>query len=196
MSWQIDLTNIEVARAVAVAALVGAWWLWWRLPKRQVARLGLTDPKDCADVEDNLRKTFTQLIRGAAVLIGAALAYLQFTQQQMPARQFSQQQQASHDLFMSNKVAKRFQQLNSDKLVVSLGGIYVLDRVLNASEQYYQPVLETLNTFLRDGMRTDNAPQFVDPPPIIEGQQPCDRLRLIPDCLGALCCCIDRGDPT
>ena len=68
-----------VLGTLAVAALCGAWWLWWRLPKRQVDRLRLRigDPKARADVEDNFRKTIGQLLGGAAVLIGAALAYLQ-----------------------------------------------------------------------------------------------------------------------
>src|SRR6516164_8022093 len=64
-----------LAGAVAVVAL-GAWWLWWRLPKRQVDRLRLTirDPKSRADVEDNFRKTISQLL-AAAALVGAGLAY-------------------------------------------------------------------------------------------------------------------------
>jgi len=68
--------------------IFGAWWLWWRLPKRQVERLRLTirDPKARADVEDNFRKTIGQLLGGAAVLVGAGFAYLQFTQQQETAR--------------------------------------------------------------------------------------------------------------
>ena len=64
----------------SLSLLLAAWWLWWRLPKRQVDRLRLTirDPKARADVEDNFRKTIGQLLGGAAVLIDAALAYLQF----------------------------------------------------------------------------------------------------------------------
>ena len=126
--------------------LLAAWWLWWRLPKRQVDRLRLTirDPKARADVEDNFRKTIGQLLGGAAVLIGAALAYLQFTQQQ----------RASHDLLISNQVSKGFEQLGSDKAVVRLGGIYALEGVMNTSEQYHQPVLEALCAFVREGTRT------------------------------------------
>lgn len=62
----------------------GAWWLWWQLPKLQVDRLRLTirDPKARADIEDNFRKTIGQILGGAAVLIGAGLTYLQFSQQQ------------------------------------------------------------------------------------------------------------------
>ena len=67
-----------LAGAVAVVA-PAAWWLWWRLPKRQVdrSRLTIRDPR-ARDVEDNFRKTIGQLLGGAAVLIDAALAYLQF----------------------------------------------------------------------------------------------------------------------
>src|SRR5215469_16358286 len=84
----LALWPLVLAGAAAVVAL-GAWWLWWRLPKRQVDRLRLTirDPKARADVEDNFRKTIGQLLGGAAVLIGAALAYVQFTEQQRNSEQ-------------------------------------------------------------------------------------------------------------
>ena len=152
---------------LAVAALFGAWWLWWRLPKRQVNRLRLRsgDPKARADVEDNFRKTIGQLLGGAAVLVGAALAYLQFSQQQQTSQQqFSQQQQASRDLLISNQVSKGFEQLGSDRVVVRLGGIYALEGVMNNSEQYHKPVLEALSAFVRDGTRdaTGDRPPVAD----------------------------------
>jgi uncharacterized protein YjbI with pentapeptide repeats len=96
-------------------------------------------------------KTIGQLIGGAAVLIGAGLAYLQFTQQQ----------QASHDLLISNQVAKGFEQLGSDKIVVRLGGIYALEGVMNTSEQYHQPVLEALSAFVRNA-ETGAGPPATD----------------------------------
>src|ERR1700756_3810199 len=98
---------IAISIGTGSAILWGAWWLWWRLPKRQVDRLSLKirDAKARADVEDNFRKTIGQLLGGAAVLIGAGLAYLQFSQQQQTAQQqFTQQQQASHELLISNQV--------------------------------------------------------------------------------------------
>src|ERR1700720_4430696 len=146
MLWLI----VGVIAGSAVLLAVGFWW-WW--PKRQVNRLRLTirDPKARADVEDNLRKTIGQLLGGAAVLIGAALAYLQFTQQQQTSQQqFGQQQQASHDLLISNQVSKGFEQLGNEKIVVRLGGIYALEGVMNTSEQYHRPVLDALSAFVRD----------------------------------------------
>jgi hypothetical protein len=142
-----------IVGAIALGAGAGAaalfWWAWWRLPKRQVDRLRLQirDPKARADIEDNFRKTVGQLIGGATVLIaaglGAGFAYLQF----------SQQQQTSHELLISNQVGKGFEQLGSDKDIVRLGGIYSLEGVMKTSEQYHQPILEALCAFVRDGTR-------------------------------------------
>jgi uncharacterized protein YjbI with pentapeptide repeats len=143
--WEALPGWITLGLAVLAALLVGIaiWWLWWRLPKREVARLALKirDAKARADVEDNYRKTVGQALGGIVVLFGAGTAYLQF----------SQQQQASHDLLISNQVSKGFEQLGSNVVVVRLGGIYALEGVMNNSDQYHQPVLEALTAFVREG---------------------------------------------
>src|SRR3954453_6692211 len=98
-AWLPIWLPLLVCGAVALA-LVGAliWLLWWQLPKWQAERLRPTmpDTKARADVEDNFRKTVGQLLGGAAVLLGAGLAYLQF----------QGQQQAARDLLISNQVSK------------------------------------------------------------------------------------------
>jgi hypothetical protein len=87
LHWLIVGAIALGASAGAAALFWGAWWAWWRLPKRQVdsLRLQIRDPKARADVEDNFRKTIGQVIGGATVLIaavlGAGFAYLQFSQQ-------------------------------------------------------------------------------------------------------------------
>jgi Pentapeptide repeats (8 copies) len=140
MSWWI------AAGVIAIVALATA--LWWWLPKWEVNRLRLTirDAKARADIEDNLRKTINQLIGGAAVLIGAAFAYYQ---SQLTS-------QATHDQLISQQVSKGFDllgQAGNDKVTVRVGGAYALEGVMNTSEQYHQPVLETLCTFVRDGTK-------------------------------------------
>jgi len=126
-----------------LVALFAACWLWWRLPKRQVDRFPIDDAKARAEVEDNFRKTISEALLAAAALVGAGLAYLQFTEQQQTSqrqfaaqqeasrtqqeasqkqfaeqqhasrRQFEQQQQVSRDLLVSNQVAKGFELLGN-----------------------------------------------------------------------------------
>ncbi|MGA8198264.1 MAG: pentapeptide repeat-containing protein [Acetobacteraceae bacterium] len=112
----------------------------------------IRDPKARADTEDNFRKTVGQALGGAAVLIGAGAAYLQFTQQQ----------QASRDLLISNQVSKGFEQLAGKETTMRLGGIYALEGVMNTSKQYSVPVLEALCAFVRDGTKTHTGEE--DPP--------------------------------
>jgi uncharacterized protein YjbI with pentapeptide repeats len=152
---------LPIAVVVSVIAALAFWW-WW--PKWQVNRLALEirDPKSRADVEDNFRKTVGQLLGGAAVLFGAWLAFLQFSQQQQTAQpQIKQQQQAAQqqqdqaarDLLISSQASKGFEQLASDKIAMRLGGIYALEGVMNASERpepYRGPVLEMLCAFVRE----------------------------------------------
>jgi hypothetical protein len=144
-----DSRTITAIVIVAIVLLAVIWWLWWRLPKRQVHGLNIQihDPKARADTEDNFRKTVGQALGGAAVLIGAVAAYLQFTQQQQATRD---QLQASHDLLISNQVSKGFEQLAGKEIAMRLGGIYALEGVMNTSPEYYQPVLEALCAFVRD----------------------------------------------
>jgi hypothetical protein len=162
--------NRWVPAAVALAAAFGGvWWLWWRLPKREADRLRpmIFDSAARANAEDNIRKTIGQLLGGAAVLIGAGLAYVQFTQQQQTSQQqFAMQQQASRELLITNQVARGFEQLGNEKTVVRLGGIYGREGVMNTSEQYHQPVLEALNAFVREGTRTEKG----DEPPATDIQ--------------------------
>jgi hypothetical protein len=71
------------------------------------------------------------------VLIGAAFAYLQFSEQQETAReqlqatvqQVEQQQRAARDLLISNQVAKGFELLGNkdNQNQKRLGGIYALE---------------------------------------------------------------------
>jgi uncharacterized protein YjbI with pentapeptide repeats len=142
MAVWMSIALVAVACIVVGAALCAIWW--W-VPKLQIRGLTFESDKDRAATEDNFRKTVSQVIGGAAVLVGAGLAYLQF----------SSQQQASHDLLISNQVSKGFEQFaNKDSVTMRLGGIYALEGVMNApNSQYRTPVLEALSAFVRDGTK-------------------------------------------
>ena len=136
--------GIVIAVIVAIGVAGAAWW--W-LPKWQMKSVTTGDPKARADVEDNFRKTVGQALGGIAVLLGAVAAYLQFTQQQ----------NAAHDLLISNQVAKGFEQLGSDRMVLRLGGIYALEGVMNGSDQYHRAILEALCAFVRETTKTTDV---------------------------------------
>jgi hypothetical protein len=176
--WFAGVLPWLLGAAVAAVILWGAWWVWWQLPKRQLDSFPISDPKDRAEIEDNFRKTISQLIGGGAVLIGAGFAYLQFTEQQRASReqflaqqtasqeQFERQQRAAQNLLISNQVSKGFELLGNTASQIGqrLGGIYALEGVMNGSEQYHQPVLEALCAFVRDytKSKTDDAPPATD----------------------------------
>jgi hypothetical protein len=141
-----------------------AGWFWWRFPKSQVSRqkLQIRDPKARADVEDNIRKSISQLLGGAAVLFGAWLTYTQTqkTWETSHEQLISQQRQtqktlrASHDQLINQQVSKGFEQLGSNQIFVRLGGIYSLEYVMNNSKEYHQRALEALCAFVRDSSKT------------------------------------------
>jgi len=149
MSWWF----VAIMFVLAFPALAA----WWFVPKYQISRLesSIEDPKDRADVEDNFRKTIGQLIGGAAVLLGAGLAYHQ-TQQTLQAqdvqsnRTLSAQEQQSKRTIASQQVSSGFLLLSEGSSVKRLGGIYMLEGVMNTSDLYNVSVLEALCAFVRD----------------------------------------------
>lgn len=153
----LEIVGWLAASLIVIGALWGSWWL----PRREARRLILKDDKERADVEDNFRKTIGQFFGGTAVLIGAWSAYstLQASREQLSSQQDQTRRtlQASHEQLISQQVSKGFEQLGSEKLVVRLGGIYALEGVMNTSEQYHQPALETLCAFVRDGTKTNTG---------------------------------------
>jgi len=154
----------SLAVMAAVIALC-AWGLWWELPKWQATKATDQDLKLKAkpEIENDFRVTVSQLLGGAALLIGAAFAYVQFTTQR---QQFEEQQKAARDLLISNQVAKGFELLGNkdNQIQQQLGGIYALEGVMNTSKEYYQPVLEALCAFVRDKTKADKKETREGPP--------------------------------
>ncbi len=150
--WRMGLAIVIAVTLVSAAAV-----FWWWVPKWEAERLSpdISDPKALVDIENSFRSAISQLLGGAAVLVGAVFAYYQFWKQQ----QTSQKQiKATYDQLISQQVSKGFEQLASDKLAMRLGGIYALEGVMNTSEQYHKPVLEALCAFVRDGTKIGTTP--------------------------------------
>jgi hypothetical protein len=168
LPWDSQLAAAIAVPAVALVCAV--WFLWWRLPKRQMRWVTASDSKERADIEDNFRKTIGQAIAAAVALIGAGAGLFQFLQQQkatthqslkqlaVTREQIAAQQNATEasrksaeDLRISNQIAKGFEQLSGVNIEMRLGGIYGLEGVMNNSPEYHQAVLEALCAFVREG---------------------------------------------
>ncbi len=145
--------------AFAILALACALAAWWWFPKWSVKQLRheIPDAKARADVEDNFRKTIGQLLGGAAVILGAGLAYLQ-TQQTLQTQStqaqlaLRAQDEQSFRTIISSQIAKGFELLGDKDLMKRIGGIYALEGVMNTPEQYHpyhQSVIDGVSAFVR-----------------------------------------------
>jgi uncharacterized protein YjbI with pentapeptide repeats len=147
-----------VAAAVGIAAaLLGAWWLWWQLPKRQVDRLQpmIFDSAARATAEDNIRKTVSQLFVGiGAALIAASVSMYTFLQQQ---RETSRQARVSSETNLANQFDKAVERLTAPHETMRVGGVYALENVLNHSDIYNQAAFDTLCEFVRHNSRTERT---------------------------------------
>jgi Pentapeptide repeats (8 copies) len=164
---------IAIAILIAICALAA----WWLLPRLWVNRLrhDIPNGKDRADVEDNFRKTIGQLIGGAAVLLGAGLAYFQ-TQETLhgqldqTTRTLNSQLAQTQQTVTSQLISKAIDSLGEkEDRAKRLAAIYTLESVME-SEQYHQMVLNILCGFVR--ISTGSSPE--DQPPAPEVQSALD----------------------
>jgi uncharacterized protein YjbI with pentapeptide repeats len=63
--------------------------------------------------------------------------------------QFLQTQRTTFDNFISQQVAKAFDEIGNSKIEVRIGGIYTLEGALQVNNFYRIPVLQALSAFVR-----------------------------------------------
>jgi Pentapeptide repeats (8 copies) len=131
---------------LAVGSIVGCLLilaLIW-LPKWQAARPGLT-PQAQFEAENEARKTFAEIVGGAALLAG-----LYFTWSSL---------EVSREGQVTERFTKAIDQLGAvnergeKQLEIRLGGIYALERIARDSPKDYWPIMEVLTAYVRE-----NAP--------------------------------------
>jgi len=170
--------------AIALVAVVCAFATWWWVPKWQVARFHpeISDPKDRADVEDNFRKSIGQLIGGAAVILGAGLAYYQTQQTLLAQHEQSEktllaqheqsektlraQEEQSKRTVSSQQISKGFELLSEKDSppVKRLSAIYLLESVMRTADEYNASALDALSAFVRisTAKNADREPLAID----------------------------------
>src|ERR1700740_602633 len=123
--------TIAALSTIAVAALL----ILWRIPKLQVSSYKRRFPElsaaDLLSGENDFRATLAQVLGGTAVLAG-----LYFTGETFRLQQEGQ---------LTDRINKAVEQLGSDKVDTSLGGIYELARIADDSDRDHWPIMEILS---------------------------------------------------
>jgi hypothetical protein len=111
---------------------------------------GLTNAKDRAQAESDLRGHLLQALAGLVLAVGAFYTGRTFAQNR-------KEQDRTFALAREGQITERFtravSQLADEKLDIRLGGIYALERIARDSETHYESVMEVLTAFLRENTR-------------------------------------------
>jgi len=122
---------------------------------------GLTDAKDRAQAESDLRGHLLQALAGLVLAVGAFYTGRTFAQNR-------KEQDRTYALAREGQITERFtravEQLGDEKLDIRLGGIYALERIARDSETHYEPVMEVLTAFLRENTRWRRETEAEDTP--------------------------------
>ena len=128
-------------------AVMGAILLaifFWKIPDWQLDYVGyLPMPKDRLSEANEIRKTWAQIIGGAAVLITlyVGLRRVRATERTVEVAQEGQ---------ITERFTKAIDQLGNDKLAIRLGGIYALERIARDSRKDHWTIMEVLIAFVRE----------------------------------------------
>jgi hypothetical protein len=130
---QID--KAVAAFVVGVLIVLSMSLAIWKIPKWQVASLKNLTPAEQFNSENEARKTLSQILGGAALLVG-----LYFTWRSMRVAAEGQ---------ITDRFTKAIEQLGDSKLEIRLGGIYALERIAYDSSRDQGPIMEVLTAFVR-----------------------------------------------
>lgn len=128
--------TLATLSTIAVAALL--LFLLWRGPKFQVLNYKRRFPElsaaDMLSGENDFRATLAQIVGGAAVLVG-----LYFTGETFRLQQDGQ---------LTDRLNKAVEQLGSENVDTSLGGIYQLARIADDSNRDHWPIMQILTAYV------------------------------------------------
>jgi hypothetical protein len=104
-------------------------------------------PTELFSIENEARKTLSQIIGGFVVIIGLLFtgANLAITQ-----REAEKNRSLALEGQITDRFTKAITQLGDEKLEVRLGGIYALERIAKDSEKDYLTIIEVLTAYVRE----------------------------------------------
>ncbi|WP_433270659.1 pentapeptide repeat-containing protein [Actinosynnema sp. CS-041913] len=161
-----------------IGALMAAWVLV--LPRRlapplSVESLKALEGRDRIELVDarlkrqnEVRTTALQAVAGTAVLVGAVLAFQQFTEDRQQA---TTSQELTRQGLASERFTRAIDQLGSDRLEVQIGGIYGLEQIAQQAPDNRLTVTEVLVAYIQRRSQRSNEPT-TGPPRALHARAP------------------------
>jgi uncharacterized protein YjbI with pentapeptide repeats len=164
--------------ALVIASLIAALLVWSFVPVFIVARFGITNPKEKADVEDNYRKTMGQALGAIALITTFAWTFykdreainLSAAQFNAQTDQFKLQQDQARDQFVNQQFITAAGLLKEASASTRITGLYAMEQIAAAKpssggkNQYLIPVIRAAIGFVKDPFvpKTDGQPVAAD----------------------------------
>jgi uncharacterized protein YjbI with pentapeptide repeats len=149
MSWGVY--------AAFLAAIILSPLAWWFIPRLQVRKLRSGQPAEkVAELEDEYRKTITNALAGALVLISAGAAFVQLQDtRESAAAQLRETARKTDMEYENTELATAFGLLGKNSIAEHLGGIHLLQawadgKPFGRAENRHQILTDALAGFVRD----------------------------------------------
>ena len=144
---------------VIIVLFICFLWILQKVPVLQVAKFGITNPKDLAEMENGYRSTLAQMLGGIAVGVGIYFAWGNL--------------KTSREVQITKSFTKAIEQLGNEKIQIRLGGIYALERISAQYQKDHWRMIEILTSFVRI-----NSPVKDEDLTTIEGGQPQNKVSI------------------
>jgi uncharacterized protein YjbI with pentapeptide repeats len=164
--WKMLPVLYYVATVIGgVAIMVIIWKVLDVIPKLQAATVARTKalikPTELFSIENEARKTLSQIIGGFVVIIGLLLtgANLAITQ-----REAERNRSLALEGQITDRFTKAITQLDSKNgIEVRLGGIYALERIAKDSKRDHWTIMEILTAYVRENASREKQGKFMKP---------------------------------
>jgi uncharacterized protein YjbI with pentapeptide repeats len=144
---------------VVIVLFICILWILLKFPVLQVAKFGIADPENLAEMENGYRATLAQILGGIAVGIGIYLAWGNL--------------KIFREVQITESFTRAIEQLGNKKIEVRLGGIYALERISAQYQKDHWRMIEILTSFVRI-----NSPVKDEDLTTIEEKQPKNKVSL------------------
>jgi hypothetical protein len=132
----------DLTTALLIGGILAAAFIIW-IPKLQVSRVIFLTNAEKFGAENEARKTVATFVGGVAILMSFYTAQQQLGVQQQA--QFTDRYTKAID-----QIAATDGDTGKPKLAVRVGGLYVLEQIMDSSEAQHASILEVLCAYIRD----------------------------------------------